>query len=75
MERNLAPGALSLRIRVTGVEDSITEVLETMPTFGDETVAQALRRMAAEGTLPELEGLEPSEVSAILDACESALPA
>ena len=75
MERNLAPGALSLRIRVSGVEDSITEVLDSMPTFGDETAAQALRRMAADGTLPELEGLEPAEVSAILDACESAIPA
>ena len=31
--------------------------------------------MAADGALPELEGLEPSEVSDILDACESAIPA
>lgn len=75
MERNLAPEALSLRIRVSGTAETISEVLESMPTFGDETAAQALRRMASDGVLPELEGLDPAEVAAILDACESAIPA
>lgn len=71
------PDALSLQVSVTGVGQptDLPSALDSIPDVGDETVMQAMRRMAEAGTLTGLAELSDAERAAVLDEATAALSA
>lgn len=70
--RRLAPGALWLQVRATGdarIADAVSEVSESLPAVGEETMGQAFSRMADAGTLATLDDLDTDTRRKVIDEC------